>query len=47
LEAALELPKINSSKAVFNIMQPIIGELNHEEFWVIYLNNSNKVLYKE
>lgn len=47
LEEALELPKITSSSAVFNIMQPLIGELEHEEFWVIYLNNSNKVLYKE
>ncbi len=47
LEEALELPKITSSKAVFNSMQPIIGELQHEEFWVIYLNNSNKVIYKE
>ncbi len=47
LEEALELPKITSSNAVFNIMQPIIGELHHEEFWIIYLNNSNKVLYKE
>lgn len=28
-------------------MQPIIGELPHEEFWVIYLNNANKVLYKQ
>jgi DNA repair protein RadC len=25
-------------------MQPIIGELYHEEFWIIYLNNSNKVI---
>ena len=47
LEEAVELPKITSSKAVFNIMQPLIGELQHEEFWVVYLNNSNKVLYKE
>ncbi|WP_456376386.1 RadC family protein [Lutibacter sp.] len=47
LEEALELPKITSSKAVFNLMQPLIGELQHEEFWVIYLNNSNKVLYKQ
>lgn len=47
LEEALESPKITSSKAVFNIMQPLIGELQHEEFWIIYLNNSNKVLYKE
>ena len=47
LEEALELPKITSSKAVFNLMQPLIGELPYEEFWVIYLNNSNKVLLKE
>ena len=47
LEEALELPRITSSSEVFNIMQPIIGELHHEEFWIIYLNNSNKVLYKE
>ncbi len=45
-EETLELKKITSSKAVFDIMQPIIGELPHEEFWVLYLNNSNKVLYK-
>lgn len=45
-EASLELQKITSSKAVFEIMQPIVGELSHEEFWVLYLNNSNKVIYK-
>lgn len=45
-EATIELKKITSSKAVFEIMQPIIGELPHEEFWVLYLNNSNKVIYK-
>jgi DNA repair protein RadC len=45
-EATAELKKITSSKAVFEIMQPIIGELPHEEFWVLYLNNSNKVIYK-
>ncbi len=46
LEIALEKPKITSSKNAFELMQPIIGDLNHEEFWVIYLNNSNKVLAK-
>jgi DNA repair protein RadC len=45
-EDAVELDKITSSRAVFEIMQPIIGELSHEEFWVLYLNNSNKVLHK-
>ena len=46
LEEALVKPKITSSKAVFEIMQPIIGELSHEEFWVLYLNNSNKISSK-
>lgn len=45
-EASQELTKITSSKTVFEIMQPVIGELPHEEFWVLYLNNSNKVIYK-
>ncbi|MES2747836.1 MAG: DNA repair protein RadC [Bacteroidota bacterium] len=45
-EDALDYSKITSSKSVFEIMQPIIGELPHEEFWVLYLNNSNKVLHK-
>lgn len=45
-EEEVELKKISSSKSVFDIMQPIIGELIHEEFWVLYLNNSNKVIYK-
>ncbi len=45
-EETVELAKITSSKAVFEIMQPIIGELVHEEFWVLFLNNSNKVIYK-
>lgn len=41
---ALEKKKISSSNSVFELMQPVIGELPHEEFWVIYLNNSNKVI---
>ena len=45
-EEVVELTKITSSKVVFEIMQPIIGELPHEEFWILYLNNSNKVLSK-
>jgi DNA repair protein RadC len=45
-EEAVILDKITSSKAVFELMHPIIGELPHEEFWVLYLNNSNKVLFK-
>ena len=45
-EDTVELVKITSSKLVFEIMLPIIGELPHEEFWVLFLNNSNKVILK-
>ena len=45
-EEALEKNKITSSSSVFELMQPVIGELQHEEFWIIYVNNSNKVIQK-
>ena len=45
-EEANVLVKITSSKMVFDLMQPIIGELGHEEFWILYLNNSNKIISK-
>lgn len=46
-EEALEKKKISSSVSVFELMQPIIGELPHEEFWIVYVNNSNKVIQKQ
>lgn len=46
-EEALEKKKISSSVSVFELMQPVIGELPHEEFWIIYTNNSNKVIQKQ
>lgn len=45
-EDAIELKKISTSRSVFEIMQPIIGELQHEEFWILYLNNPKKILGK-
>jgi len=45
-EVALKRLQITSSKSVFEYMQPMIGELPHEEFWIIYLNNSNKVIQR-
>ncbi len=38
--------RVNSSKGVFEEMYPVIGELDHEEFWIIYLNNGNKIVHK-
>ena len=46
LEEAIQLDKVSSSRSVFNVMQPILGDLPHEEFWILYLNNSNKIIHK-
>lgn len=46
VEEAELLPKINGSQRVFQIMHPILGDLAHEEFWIIALNNSNKMIRK-
>ena len=45
---AMEMPdrvvKITCSHDVFKVLQPVIGELEHEEFWALLLDNSHKVL---
>lgn len=46
LSETKQLTKIGSAGDVCKLMQPIIGDLPHEEFWVLLLNNSNKVIYK-
>ncbi|MTG97327.1 MULTISPECIES: RadC family protein [Myroides] len=38
--------QITCSQDVFEIMQPVLGDLDHEEFWVLLLSNSNKVNHK-
>ncbi|MEZ7496167.1 DNA repair protein RadC [Leeuwenhoekiella aequorea] len=44
IEDVAEVHKITGSNIVFEILQPLLGELPHEEFWILYLNNANKVL---
>ncbi len=38
--------KLVSSNSVFELMQPLIGDLEHEEFWILLLNNANRMKYK-
>ncbi|RRQ50750.1 JAB domain-containing protein [Maribacter algicola] len=45
-EDFLKIEKIGSSQDAFEVLQPIMGELQHEEFWILYLNNSNKIMHK-
>ena len=57
-EAAVELYKrvqikqterqqIISSETACEILRPLIGDIEREEFWAIYLNQSNRVIRKE
>lgn len=36
--------RIRSSKQVFEQLRHRLGPLEHEEFWVLYLNNANRIL---
>lgn len=47
LSDVLERKKITSSKTVFELMNPVLADLTHEEFWVIFLNRNNKVIDKQ
>ena len=44
---AAEVPEalqIRSSKDVADIFQPLMSDLLHEEFWILFLNRSNRVI---
>jgi DNA repair protein RadC len=42
----MEKAIINGSSDVFELFHGILGDLVHEEFWVLYLNRSNKIIDK-
>lgn len=46
-ETAREKSQIKNAKDVVELLQDKIAHINHEEFWVVYLNQSAKVLAVE
>ena len=40
----IEKPKITSSTDVYEFFHPILGDLPHEEFWILMLNRSNRII---
>ncbi len=38
------LDTVSSSDDVVRAVRPMLGDLTHEECWVLYLNNSNRIL---
>ncbi len=39
-----EFLQIKCSKDIADIFQPLLSDLQHEEFWILFLNRSNKVI---
>lgn len=44
LSGALKRKNITQSSDAYALLKPILADLGHEEFWVVYLNNRNQVL---
>lgn len=40
-------PVINDSQGLFNYMVRMLADLDHEEFWAVYLSNRRKVLGRQ
>ena len=39
--------QVRSSRDIYDAIQPLLSDLPHEEFWVIYLNKANHIISKE
>ncbi len=39
-----EEKKIRTSNDVYTLFHPLLSDLSHEEFWILYLNRSNRII---
>jgi len=46
-QSVFELPRISSAEEAFPYLFSFLGDLPHEEFWVVFLNRANKIIGKE
>jgi len=42
-----DLPQVTSSRDIQAQLSPILADLDHEEFWVLFLNRANRVIATE
>ena len=45
-EEIISSQSIKSSKDVYEIFEPLVSDLPHEEFWILLLNRSNRIIGK-
>ncbi len=46
-ETIQEMPRINSSNLVYEIMKPHLLDLDVEQFWVLFLNRASRLIGKQ
>ena len=44
LSSARKVPKVAGSKDAVQLLQPVLSDLDHEEFWVMLLNRANALI---
>lgn len=42
-----ERPKVSASQDAYRLLSPLVQDLKHEEFWILLLNRSNRVVARE
>ena len=47
MEAAEERPELTSATHVYNHMRPLLQDKDVEEFWVLYLNQANRLIKRQ
>jgi len=47
LSETIDRQKITSSRDIYEVFHPLLGDLPHEEFWIILLNRSNKIIDRQ
>lgn len=46
-EAVIDKVKLSSSKEAYEYLRPVLEDLPHEEFWILFLNRANKIIGKQ
>jgi DNA repair protein RadC len=46
LSEIIEKRQITSSKDSYELFVSILGDIQHEEFWILYLNRSNRMIHQ-
>ena len=46
-EEVITNPTIRGSEDIYNVMRSRLQRLNYEEFWVLYLSRSNRIMYEQ